>query len=114
MTTTLISLCDGRFSVEHLAGLDLERGLVVAAVRGAGLTVVVERKQHETRVFRLETTARGQRFCTEASGFHLIWLYEKLSDGDYLYKFTTRTVALARLLALLDEKYPTKPFLMEE
>ncbi len=74
---------------------------------GLDLTAfIVERTEHEMKVVRVERCG-DTCLAADASGYHVIHLHDKLRPGEPMYTFTTRTLAIERLVAVLDEDHPT-------
>ncbi len=73
---------------------------------GLDLTAfIVERGEHEVKVVRVERCG-DTCLAVDASGYHVIHLHDKLRPDESLYTFTTRTLAIERLVAVLDEDHP--------
>lgn len=91
---------------------DLPDGLAVAAHPRMGVSFIVE----GSVVRRLTPNGRTKdsdaavsSWCLEeASGCQVIRLYDALrgDDDPELYRFTVRSIALERMLEVLEERYP--------
>ena len=92
------------FADHHAVGLHDGFARAVATTDPGGLTFVFDRESD--RICRIDTSHRRDFFADEARAFHLIWLYDRLTDGEPMYMFTLRPLARERVLALVDKRWP--------
>ena len=109
---TIIRLTLNEPVVTHVAGRfgDVLADFSATALSGQVLFVV-----DGSRVLQLKRTPNDRCLIGEATGYQIIGIHDALrgDDGLSLYKYTTRSIALDRMLAVLGEKYPA-PIEVEE